>query len=150
MKLEALLAIAVSCFHPCSQPVVPHPIPYIECVEDDVVDEGTSTITRPTITITYNNSTIERVTGCKYVSIPSRTQGGSLRIELDSPSTITDYIILLDCHHLACSNDAHPSQLPKSHIMKQYAVPLYGHLLVGVRDEKGNTSRAVIIIEREH
>lgn len=137
MKLEAMLVFLLGA---CPEyPVVPHPIPVIECSESEEA---------PTITLIYGNVLAGKVKGCGYLPIKSTTYGGSLRIEIEDTDPIKDYVIMLNNHHLACSNDEHPSQISRTILRKQYAVPMYSLIVIGADDEKGNATRAVVFIWR--
>ncbi|MBI4441445.1 hypothetical protein HY639_04715 [Candidatus Woesearchaeota archaeon] len=134
MKLEALLAVALAC-----QPIIPHPLPDIPLVENE---------SSPRIILKYNNELPVVVHGLRDITIHSRTYGGSLRIELEDSDEISTYVILLNEHHLTCSNDQHPTQLPTGRVTRQYAVPMHGYLQITVSDGKGNTSWATVTIEK--
>lgn len=137
MKLEILLALLLGC--PIQEePVIPHPLPYMQ--------HSTKNESSPEITIIYNNDLPITVTGYETLKIPSKTNGGSLKIEINDSNGIEKYLILKDNYHLACSNDNHPSNPQQKRIVKQYSIPLYSRILVCANDEKGNASEAVIEI----
>ncbi len=137
MKLEALLAVILA----CHEPILPHPTPYIPRQE--------KTDSSPTILLTYAHDLPMEVRGHENFVLKSRTQGGSLKIEFSDADAIAKYSIFLNGFHLSCSNDDHPSNPKKTYIKKQYAVPLHGILHIAAEDEKGNTSRVRVRIERE-
>lgn len=137
MKLEMLLALLLGCSIQ-EEPVIPHPLPYMQ--------HPAKNESSPDITIIYNADLPMTVKGYETLQISSKTNGGSLKIEINDSDGIEKYLILKDNHHLACSNDNHPSNYKPRRIVKQYSVPLYSRILVCVNDEKGNASEAVIEI----
>lgn len=141
-SLELILGVALNSFCHCPpEPVIPHPIPSIA-----PIDKNDSS---PEIILTYNNDLPCVMKGQQDIVLKSRTYGGTLKIELSDSDVIQNYYFILNGHHLACSTDDHPGNPKKSYIRKQYAVPLHGVLLIAVEDEKGNSSRTIVQIEKE-
>lgn len=137
MKLETLLILTLA----CHEPILPHPTPYIPRQE--------KTDSSPTIILTYAHDLPLEVRGHENLVLKSRTHGGSLKIEFSDDDTITKYSIFLNGFHLSCSNDDHPGNPQRTYLRKQYAVPLHGILHIAAEDEKGNTSRVRVMIERD-